>query len=369
MVSASNMFKMSPTTHPAPRSISLSPRRFQHYKPLCPPVPSPQTNITVGQPTTIQALFACDTVNGDQIIKTNIEQPLGTPVPGSDGSAQASRAYVFTPSVAGTYTFYARMQTQAFGLNTYGTVNVSVGTPPSITSNPSPVLVLSTQSANFSVTATGSPTLTYQWQKSTDGGSTWSNVTNGGSYSGATTQTLTVSSTNTGMNGNWFHCVATNPYGTATSAVATLTVNPGTSPSIVTSPSFPGVIAQGNGFVLSVSANQTASQPLTYQWQVSTNGGSSWQNLNNSNGYTGTTSATLNYAGGVTQAMKGYQYRVIVSNSWPPAATSSATVLNVGPPPPLAPDVPAMPPVALGTFAVLLFAAGSRFFGKRKNSA
>ena len=35
-------------------------------------------------------------------------------------------------------------------------------------------------------------TITFQWEVSTNGGAGWSNVTNGGGYSGATTNTLTV---------------------------------------------------------------------------------------------------------------------------------------------------------------------------------
>jgi hypothetical protein len=329
-----------------------------------------QTNIAVGQSTTIHASFACDTVDGDTISNTNIDQPLGTPVPGSDGSAQTSRSYVFTPSVAGTYTFYARMQTQSFGWNTYGTVNVTVGAPPSITSNPSPVTVLSTQSATFSVTATGTGTLSFQWQRQPAGGTGFSNLSNGGSYSGVTTRTLTVSNTTTNMNGDKFLCVVNNSYAgnpPPQSSSATLTVNPGSSPTIVAPPSFPGTIPYGNGFTLTVGAS--GSFPLNYQWQISTNGGSSWQNLYYYNyGYTGYDKDTLRYTG-VTQEMNGYQYRVIVSNSWPPAATSSATTLNVGPQPPQEPDIPAMPPLALGSFAVLLFAAGRRYiFGKRQKS-
>ena len=339
------------------------------------PVPLPsatisadQTSIIVGHSVGIHANFS--SASGDTLTGYNIDQPLGTPAAGQTEPSQHHRDYTFTPSAAGTYTFYAREATTYYGWATYGTVTITVGTPPSITSQPNSVTVTAPATGTFSTGTSGSTPLTYQWQKSTDSGSTWSNVTNGGSYSGATTQTLTVSSTNTGMNGNWFHCVATNSYGTNTSSAATLTVNRGTSPSIVSQPSFPGLIAQGNGFALTVGVNPLSSQPLTYQWQVSTNGGSSWQNLAYYDyGYTGSTANTLKYTNGITQAMNGYQYRVIVSNIWPPAATSSATTLNVGAPPPQEPDIPAMPPLALGSFAVLLFAAGRRYlFGKRKNS-
>ncbi|MEZ4854530.1 Ig-like domain-containing protein [Flavobacterium sp.] len=43
--------------------------------------------------------------------------------------------------------------------------------------------------------------LTYQWQVSTNNGATWTNVTNGGVYSGATTNTLTITGATLAMNG------------------------------------------------------------------------------------------------------------------------------------------------------------------------
>lgn len=44
----------------------------------------------------------------------------------------------------------------------------------------------------FSVTAAGQATLQYQWQRQTASGTTWTNITNGGVFSGATTATLTL---------------------------------------------------------------------------------------------------------------------------------------------------------------------------------
>lgn len=98
--------------------------------------------------------------------------------------------------------------------NTVYSVVASTVTPP-CTSAPTqipinvtqPLTALSTvanksvctgSSTSFTVTATspaGSPydgPFTYQWQESRDNGLTWSNVANGGVYSGATTNTLTL---------------------------------------------------------------------------------------------------------------------------------------------------------------------------------
>jgi hypothetical protein len=68
--------------------------------------------------------------------------------------------------------------------------------------------------------------------------------------------------------------------------------------------------------------NVTASNAVSYQWQISTNGGGTWSNIGtNTNSYT-TPSATL--------LMNGYQYRVIITGTAPCTnVTSSVATLSV----------------------------------------
>jgi hypothetical protein len=99
-------------------------------------------------------------------------------------------------------------------------VSVSLGPqPPTITQHPSNQSVSLGGTATFTVVAMGDPTLTYQWQKNQV------NLTNGGHYSGVTTATLTVSSCDSSDVAN-YRCVVTNPYGSATSNQASLTLVP-----------------------------------------------------------------------------------------------------------------------------------------------
>lgn len=69
-------------------------------------------------------------------------------------------------------------------------------------------------SASFTVVAgVTETTLSYQWQYSTDGGSTWANATgtiNGCVYTNGTTATLTCAPTTVGQNGLLHKCVVTN---------------------------------------------------------------------------------------------------------------------------------------------------------------
>lgn len=73
----------------------------------------------------------------------------------------------------------------------------------SIGTQPAPSTVTAPAAASFTVAATTNDggTLSYQWQLSTNGGTTYTNISNGGVYSGATTVTLDLSDS-TGLNGN-----------------------------------------------------------------------------------------------------------------------------------------------------------------------
>src|SRR6185436_15123944 len=62
-----------------------------------------------------------------------------------------------------------------------------------------------------------------------------------------------------------------------------------------------------NGGSGSVTIGITGTN-LTYQWQISTNGGSSFTDLTNNSTYSGITSKTLNITGAAL-AMSNYQYR------------------------------------------------------------
>lgn len=98
-----------------------------------------------------------------------------------------------------------------------------------ITTQPADVVITGggPNPAMFSVVATSPIAFAYQWQESTDGGTVFANVVDGGMYSGATTDTLTVSPTNTGLNGYLYRVVLTatvEEADTVTSDEALLTV-------------------------------------------------------------------------------------------------------------------------------------------------
>jgi hypothetical protein len=95
-----------------------------------------------------------------------------------------------------------------------------------LTTQPASLTVAAPAAAEFTVVAAqapaGGPTLTYAWQRDVE--SVWTAIANGGVYSGATTDTLTISDS-TGLSGESFRCVVDSTNAQAvTSNAATLTV-------------------------------------------------------------------------------------------------------------------------------------------------
>ena len=119
--------------------------------------------------------------------------------------------------------------------------------------------------ATFSAAVTaGTGPHSYQWQVSTNGGTTFANVANGGVYSGATSTTLTITAPPVSMSTYQYRCVVTGaaPCASATSRQAVLTVNP--LPVIVISANpytslFPGLRT-------TLSSTVSPNAAATYTW-------------------------------------------------------------------------------------------------------
>ncbi len=79
------------------------------------------------------------------------------------------------------------------------------------------------QSATFSLNPVPAG-VTYQWQVSTNGGSTWTDLANGAPYSGVTTAALTLSNVSAALNGYQFRALLSNTGGTSASGAGTFTI-------------------------------------------------------------------------------------------------------------------------------------------------
>ena len=125
---------------------------------------------------------------------------------------------------------------------------------PAITTQPTAQTVTEGQTATFSVTATGTAPLTYQWKK------------DGTAISGATSSTYTTPATSSADNAAVFTVVVTNGTGSVTSSNAALTVTAAApvAPAISTQPTAQS-IAAGASATFSVAATGTGT--LSYQWK------------------------------------------------------------------------------------------------------
>lgn len=94
-------------------------------------------------------------------------------------------------------------------------------TPPAITVQPTSQTVTEGKTATFTVAATGTEPLSYQWQQNMNG-SGWTDIT------GETDTTYTTEKTTMDMNGTQYRCVVSNSAGSVQSDAATLTVNAAT---------------------------------------------------------------------------------------------------------------------------------------------
>ena len=98
---------------------------------------------------------------------------------------------------------------------------LTVNQPPAISTDPSPQNASVGDTVSFSAAATGFPTPTVKWQRSTNGGASFSDVP------GATADTYSFTAA-AGQSGDRYRAVFTNTVNSATSSAAALTLTPRT---------------------------------------------------------------------------------------------------------------------------------------------
>ena len=234
----------------------------------------------------------------------------GTPTPsfqwmknGNAISGATSSSYSLAIVGTGNAGSYTVVATNAAGSATSSAAVLTVNAAtvaPTISSQPASQTVISGSPVTFMVSASGTPTPTYQWKK------------NGSSISAATSASYTIASTTSGSAGT-YTVVVTNSAGSITSTGAVLTIN--TSPAFTSQPSSQTVIA---GSSVTFAAAAGGSPSPTFQWKK------------NGTSISGATSPSYTISS-VTTGNAG-SYTVVATNSVG-AATSNAATLTVNPTP------------------------------------
>lgn len=211
-------------------------------------------------------------------------------------------------SDAGTYLLAA---SNFGGTGNSAVVTLTVTGPPVVQTPPSSQNQTVGGTANFSVIASGTQPMSYQWQRN------GVNLLDGGIVTGATSSTLTLTGVTTNDAGS-YRVVITNSVGSVTSVVASLAINV---PPLITVQ--PVGLTAVHGTNVSFSVTASSPTPMGYRWRF--NG----VNLANGTQFSGVTTSNLT----VTYVLPGNAggYSVVITNSIG-AVTSVVASLIVVPP-------------------------------------
>ncbi len=239
-----------------------------------------------------------------------------TSVGGAKIAISGATGATYTPSTTSTLfntpgTYYLYRQARLTSTNNrlasaYNATNFSdaavfnVQQDVSITQQPVDQSICQRDSTTFSVQATGT-NLSYQWYA--QNGYNWVVVNNSEKYSGATSSTLTIANVQTDFNNYLFRVVVSSEGSPKTSASATLKVTEG-----------PGWVTQNQDKTIcagEIVSFEAYSSEAIFQWEVSTNGGSSWTDLTNDSTHSNVTTSRIEIRNAST-SMNNNLYRVKV---------------------------------------------------------
>lgn len=145
---------------------------------------------------------------------------------------------------------YSVVVSNLYGSAVSTSASLVVNTPPSLTTQPLILTVPAGTNVTLTVTASGSPTLRYQWRF------------NGAALGGKTQSSLSLLNLQSSNSGS-YDVVVTNSFGMVTSTPAILSVNP-SAPVIVTQPVSVTTNLGAAGVKFTVQA--IGSAPISYQW-------------------------------------------------------------------------------------------------------
>ena len=263
-------------------------------------------------------------------------------LPGGQGWIQYTLTYNSTPADIGKYigVSYVTVHNNGDALGTtwsgfddFSLVIQPPGSAPVIATPPANVTQVLGSTVTLTVAASGSG-LNYQWQAGATGSGIYTNITNGGQFSGANTASLIISNLQVGNQADYVVIVA-NSGGTVTSTPPATVTADLSLPNITTYP-----VGQSAYSGTNVTLTVVATGAVSYQWQAGVVGSGVYTNIPGAN------SASLV----LTNVQDGNQgdYVVIVSNGSGPVDSTGApaTLMIVDSAPTLVTDATATPSAA-----------------------
>ena len=223
---------------------------------------------------------------------------------GNDIAGATQNSYSFAATSIDNDTVFAVAVSNASGTLLSNNASLWVLSAPAIRSQPGGQSVLAGSSATFTVSATGTGPLRYQWKK------------NGTDIAGATNSSYTTPGASLGDSGAQYSVVVSNAAGTVTSSSASLTVTlASVAPAIATQPAAQTVTA---GQTASFLVTATGTSPLRYQWKK--------------NGTDISGAASSSYTTPATSiADSGAVFTVVVTNSAGTVTSSNAALTVTNP--------------------------------------
>jgi hypothetical protein len=220
---------------------------------------------------------------------------------------------------------YYRMKAWTSTCDTLTTNAAQLGVegPLIVNNQPNDVTLCSASPTTFSFTVEnqGLGTMSYRWQRSTNGGQSWSDLSDGGVYSGVTDTTLVISNI-AGLSNNKFRArISTPNCAFVYTLPATLIVE---GPITISLQPNNASICSNVGHTFNTTITNPGAGALTFQWQLSTNGGGDWSNLSNTGVYLGARTEDLNIS--LTAGLNGYMYRLIARTSTCADTTNEVTL-------------------------------------------
>ncbi len=221
---------------------------------------------------------------------------------------------------SGSYYLYATNSAGCKG-NASSALAVTIFNKPTAVINP-PATVCAASILNIT-TSSNATGPSYTWQQSVDGGNTFSLTANGGIYSGATSGTLAISNT-TGLDGYQYRLIVNSSDGCSSTSAST----------IASVDAVAIINAQPTNYSATINASAlfkvtTAGSPtVNYQWKVSTNSGSTYNNISDGTQYSGANTSDL-VVKTVPGGFDGYLYKCEISNNCTSPVMSLDGLLSV----------------------------------------